>query len=224
MSYATVALPRLTAHPDGVRIVALSAAISLNLVMLLVALRPLAAQLIRPAAPQPPLTLIWHSPPPELPPPPALPQLNPLPHVVPNVSPAVPVKTVEVAEPSTFSKPMPPAVSVPHTITAITANVVTPARTSPAETTLAYLQAPAPIYPTQARRMHMQGTVILRVRVDTSGHPLDVQVENSSGYPVLDRTARLQVLQHWRFQPAEVDGHAVSAWARVPVNFSLHDL
>lgn len=71
--------------------------------------------------------------------------------------------------------------------------------------------------------MHMQGTVVLRVRVDASGHPLDVQVLSSSGYAVLDRTARLQVLQHWRFQPAQIDGHAVSAWARVPVNFSLHD-
>lgn len=222
MSYATTAFPRLTAHPDGVRIIALSAAIGLNLAMLLVAMRPLSANLIR-LIPPPSVTLTWHSPPPAVPPPPALPQLQPLQKTVPQITPTVPVKTIAAVEPSTFSKPMPAVAIVPTVSHAITAPVVAPVSTAPAETTLAYLQAPAPIYPTQARRMHMQGTVVLRVRVDASGHPLDVQVESSSGYPVLDRAARLQVLQHWRFQAAEVDGHAVSAWARVPINFNLRN-
>lgn len=67
----------------------------------------------------------------------------------------------------------------------------------------------------------MQGTVLLRVLVDENGKPLQVEVENSSGYALLDHSAREQVLASWRFRPARVDGRAVRAWARVPVSFAL---
>jgi protein TonB len=72
--------------------------------------------------------------------------------------------------------------------------------------------------------MHMQGTVLLRVLVDETGKPIDVVVEHSSGYSVLDRSAREQVLSSWLFQPAIMDGRAVKAWARVPVDFVVQDL
>lgn len=36
-----------------------------------------------------------------------------------------------------------------------------------------------------------------------------------------DPSAREQVLATWRFQPAIVNGHAVPAWANVPVTFAL---
>jgi protein TonB len=32
------------------------------------------------------------------------------------------------------------------------------------------------------------------------------------------------VLASWLFQPAIIDGHAVKAWAQVPVSFVLQDL
>jgi periplasmic protein TonB len=32
------------------------------------------------------------------------------------------------------------------------------------------------------------------------------------------------VLSGWQFQPAVIDGHAVKAWARVPVSFALQQL
>jgi protein TonB len=67
----------------------------------------------------------------------------------------------------------------------------------------------------------MHGTVMLRVLVDETGRPVDVQVEHGSGYALLDRSAREQVLTGWRFQPAVVNGRAVPAWARVPVSFAL---
>ena len=67
----------------------------------------------------------------------------------------------------------------------------------------------------------MQGTVTLRVLVDETGKPIDVVVENTSGHELLDKAARDQVLARWRFQPATANGHAVKAWARVPVTFDL---
>jgi periplasmic protein TonB len=69
----------------------------------------------------------------------------------------------------------------------------------------------------------MHGTVLLRVLVDETGKPLDVVVEHGSGYGLLDRSAREQVLAGWRFQPAMVNGKPVRAWARVPVSFDLHE-
>jgi protein TonB len=51
-----------------------------------------------------------------------------------------------------------------------------------------------------------------------------VTIEKSSGSDVLDKSAREQVLANWRFQPATAQGHAVPAWARVPVSFELREL
>jgi protein TonB len=70
----------------------------------------------------------------------------------------------------------------------------------------------------------MQGTVILKVLVDEHGAPQEVTIEQSSGFSLLDRSAREQVLQGWKFEPAMVGGHAVRAWARVPVTFDLNQL
>jgi protein TonB len=101
----------------------------------------------------------------------------------------------------------------------------TPAAVSgePVEASLAYRSAPL-VVPPQAIRQHMHGTVLLRVLVDEEGKPVEVVVEQSSGFRLLDRSAREQVLAGWRFQPASVDGHAVRAWARVLVSFELRKL
>ena len=53
---------------------------------------------------------------------------------------------------------------------------------------------------------------------------MQVVIEKSSGYELLDKSARDQVLANWRFQPATSQGRTVSAWARVPVSFDLRQL
>ena len=87
---------------------------------------------------------------------------------------------------------------------------------------LEYAQAPAPAYPRDALRDGVEGTVLLKVLVDVDGRPLDVQIERSSGNRSLDRAAREQVLQRWRFHPAMQDGRAVQAIGLVPVDFRLN--
>jgi protein TonB len=100
--------------------------------------------------------------------------------------------------------------------------LVTPvAPTRPVHAQLAYRRAPPPRYPVPARRAGMQGTVTLRVLVDTRGKPQDVVVVHGSGHPLLDRAARRKVLADWRFEPARVNGRRVPAWALVPVVFQL---
>ena len=75
---------------------------------------------------------------------------------------------------------------------------------------LQYRSAPPPAYPVPALRNHEQGTVLLRVEVDTSGKPVNVSIERSSGSRSLDQAARQQVSRQWRPVPAE------RAWVAVP--------
>jgi protein TonB len=85
---------------------------------------------------------------------------------------------------------------------------------------LAYLRNPPPAYPPPSRRLKEQGRVILRVLVDASGEPRDVEVRSSSGFARLDRAA-IDAVRHWRFAPARRGSESISAWALVPVLFQL---
>ncbi len=214
--------PRHSAQPDPVRIVALSAAIALNLGVLLIATRPMGAPTLpgleRPAA----ATLIrWISPPAVIPPPPAI-VMKPLPHlhkVAPHSAPKTTPLVVPAVVPTDEGR-LAVAPTAPPTITPTTAPEAPAATGKPVEASLAYRSAPLQ-FPVQALREQLHGTVLLRVLVDESGKPLDVVIERSSGHTLLDRSAREQVLASWTFQPAMVDGKAVRAWAKVPVSFDL---
>ena len=222
MSSASLAVAHRT-HPDSARIAALSAAIALNLAVLVIASRPITpAQLTlfhQPAA-IPHIHLITA--PPKLPPPPPI-ELKPLPHppTVPQAHPqALPLSPPLVVPTAQGSIAVPP-----HSEPTLLPGSAMPgpaAAPAPVEASLAYRSAPLH-FPTMALRQRMHGTVLLRVLVDETGKPLQVDVEQGSGYALLDRSARDQVLAGWRFQPAMVNGQAVRAWARVPVNFNLRD-
>ena len=207
-------------HPDKIRVAGLSAAIALNLVVLVAALRPLEPAFVASIKLPRALTVVWNDPPPPPPPPPI--ELKALPTPTPPV--VAPIKTPPVTPPmvvprDTGSVQVPP-VTAPTLAPPATDTLAPPA---PVEASLAYLKAPIR-FPPEAIRRHLQGTVLLRVLVDENGKPVDVEVEQSSGSPILDRSARAQVLAGWQFQPAMVDGRQVRAWARVPVTFNLREL
>ncbi|GLQ52623.1 energy transducer TonB [Dyella flava] len=221
MPSASLAVVRRV-HPDKVRIAALSVAITLNLTALLFALRPLAPQIAH-VIDTASVDVRIIEPPPKAPPPPDI-VVKPLPKPVPvtapvhvpvvHVQPAVPpvITTPPTTEPSQNSKPVP-----------TTTPVVAPPSIAPGVTSLAYRSSPLR-FPAQGIRARMEGTVMLLVLVDENGKPLEVKIEQSSGYPLLDKSAREQVLSGWLFQPAVIDGHTVKAWARVPVSFALQQL
>ncbi|MDO6386154.1 energy transducer TonB [Uliginosibacterium sp. 31-12] len=85
----------------------------------------------------------------------------------------------------------------------------------------AYLQNPAPAYPSASRNLGEQGRVLLRVQVGEDGRPLQVLLDTSSGYPRLDRAAR-EAVSNWRFTPGSRGGKPVVDWVRVPVLFELN--
>jgi TonB family protein len=63
---------------------------------------------------------------------------------------------------------------------------------------------PAPSYPIIARETGEQGTVVVLLGGDAAGNVVSVDVEESSGFPILDRATVDFIRRHWRL-PAGMD-------------------
>jgi protein TonB len=74
-----------------------------------------------------------------------------------------------------------------------------------------------------ARRMGMQGVVVLRVHVRADGSVAMAELAQSSGSQLLDDAALKTVREQWRFLPARLDGTPVESWVEVPIRFVLGD-
>ena len=79
-----------------------------------------------------------------------------------------------------------------------------------------------PPYPRLSRINEEQGTVVLRVLVKADGTAGDVEIKNSSSFPLLDESARSTV-RTWRFKPATVDGKPVAEWYQLAIPFTLQE-
>jgi protein TonB len=77
-----------------------------------------------------------------------------------------------------------------------------------------------PVYPPEAVRRAEQGAVILAIHVSPDGLPTGVDVVQSSGFVLLDRTARDTVMG-WHFLPAVQDGQPIPFDMKFRVVFHL---
>lgn len=77
-----------------------------------------------------------------------------------------------------------------------------------------------PSYPKRARRLHQEGTVMLNVTISTSGRISAVTLQQSSGYPLLDKEA-IRAVKRRSFVPKTIDGKAVSSRVIIPIQFKL---
>lgn len=111
-----------------------------------------------------------------------------------------------VAAPPVVAPPPPPAPVVPD---------VEP------DYKASYLNNARPSYPYAARRMGLQGKVILNVEVLAEGTCGQINVLQSSGHEMLDNAA-LQAVKTWKFVPARSGGRAITKWFKVPIQFSLN--
>jgi len=82
------------------------------------------------------------------------------------------------------------------------------------------ISSPDPDYTEEARRAKKQGTCILWLIVDSSGHPRDIRVARGLGFG-LDAKA-IEAVKQWRFQPALKDGKPVDVQISVEVDFHLY--
>lgn len=83
-----------------------------------------------------------------------------------------------------------------------------------------YLQNPPPSYPALSRRIGEEGTVVLRVFVESTGRPSQIEVKSASGSPRLDQAAQ-DAVWRWKFVSARRGLDAIGAWVLVPIVFNL---
>jgi protein TonB len=116
----------------------------------------------------------------------------------------------------------PPASPAPTAPTASTAPSAPPVKTGVSIPASYAASNRKPDYPTLSRRYEEQGTVVLRVLVKADGTAGAVEIKSSSGYRLLDESAR-NTVQSWRFNPAAEDGKPITEWYQISIPFKLQN-
>jgi protein TonB len=75
-----------------------------------------------------------------------------------------------------------------------------------------------PVYPPEAGRARIEGTVVLMAVIGKDGTVQDVRVE--SGLPMLAQAA-IDAVRQWRYRPYMLNGEPVEVDSRITINFAL---
>lgn len=161
---------------------------------------PLVVDLIAEAAP-PPADV---PPEPEVVPEEIVPLVVTPPQIVQTITPPVP--QVVVAPPP--ARPAPPVAATPSG----------PVTVGNLDERL--LEGSPPRYPMESRRKREEGTVVLRLLIDSEGRVADISVAESSGFTRLDQAA-LQAIRKWRWQPTIRNGQPVEVRGLYSMPFKL---
>ena len=89
-----------------------------------------------------------------------------------------------------------------------------------ATTSVGVLHSVHPIYPRIAKKSGWEGTVLVRVTVETNGRASKVVVTRSSGRKVLDNAA-VKAVKRWSFRPARDGNIPIRTQVVIPIKFSL---
>lgn len=146
-----------------------------------------------------------------------------LPKSKPKSPPVKPRSTALVPQSAPITNPDPAQIPAPDTVRAsetASQEAPTPPAMSSPRFDAAYLNNPAPAYPSLSRRLGEEGRVLLRVFVDPRGRAREVHIHSASGHVRLDRAAQ-EAVARWRFVPARRGEDAVGAWVLVPISFTL---
>ena len=120
------------------------------------------------------------------------------------------------APPPAPAMPVPPAPPAPPPTAVMPAPPVPPLPPVPPTTPL-----PPPMYPAQALKQGIGGTVILQIDVGADGKPTHVVVDRANPPGVFDDAA-VAAAKRWRFDPKLQDGHPVATRVQVPITFAPH--
>ena len=144
-------------------------------------------------------------------------------HHAPPAPNLIAIERVETVAVETAPAPVAVAPPAPVVMAKAPASVTAPARSDPIEPphfNVAYLNNPRPAYPPIARRMGLEGLVLLRVDVSAQGTPEKVVVAQSSGAVLLDDSA-VRAVQGWTFVPARRGETPIAHAVEVPIRFQL---
>lgn len=80
-----------------------------------------------------------------------------------------------------------------------------------------------PVYPPTARQANLEGTVLVKIQILTSGRTGEISIARSSGYPSLDEAA-IAAVEQWQFIPAKnlSNGQPIACTIVQPISFQLH--
>jgi len=84
-----------------------------------------------------------------------------------------------------------------------------------------HAHSPKPAYPLALRDLGVSGIVWLRVWVDSTGRPREIELAKGSGYRLFDEAA-LRAVHHWRFIPAKNEQQSVASWVEFAVRFEIN--
>jgi len=83
-----------------------------------------------------------------------------------------------------------------------------------------YLKNPPPAYPKMLLKRGVEGSVLVRARVQDDGRCSQVLLKESSGFRLFDEAA-LSAVRGWRFVPARQGTQTVVAWVDIPIAFRI---
>jgi protein TonB len=75
-----------------------------------------------------------------------------------------------------------------------------------------------PAYPEEARKAHIEGSVVLRVTIDTDGTVQDIKLVSDD--PMLAASA-IEAVKQWKYKPYLLNGQPAIVEAQVTVAFKL---
>jgi protein TonB len=78
----------------------------------------------------------------------------------------------------------------------------------------------APLYPELARRMRLEGVVVVEAVIDEHGNVVDARPLRLLGFGCTE--AALTAVRSWRYRPATLNGRPVSVFLTVTVTFELN--
>jgi periplasmic protein TonB len=81
------------------------------------------------------------------------------------------------------------------------------------------VENPAPIYPPEARKNHIEGKVVLALTIEKTGTTRDIRVLSSPDQALTD--SAIAAVSGWRYRPYQLNGSPVEVQSTVEVNFKL---
>jgi protein TonB len=96
-----------------------------------------------------------------------------------------------------------------------------PADVVPVDKEPGLVKTAAPEYPEEAMKNGIEGTVYVKIWVDTEGKVRDAVIAKSDN-ELFDK-ASISAAMQFRFTPAMKDGNPVSVWVVVPIKYKLAD-